>query len=75
MRRRSTAAERRRDILFWAGLAGITYETVVEHADRPYLLAVFGAMVGLAPILDYTQAKVTEYTRKLTKNGNGNGDT
>jgi len=34
-------------ILFCAGLLGIAYETLVEHSDRPYLLALFGGMVGL----------------------------
>lgn len=38
-------------VLFVAGLAGIAYETVVENADRPYLLVLFAAMVGLPAFL------------------------
>ena len=38
-------------ILFAVGVAGIVYETVYEHADRPYLLAVFAACVGLPTYL------------------------
>lgn len=34
-------------ILFVAGLGGIIFETVAEQIDRPYLLAVFGTMMGL----------------------------
>jgi hypothetical protein len=34
-------------LLFALGLAGIVYETVVVHVDRPVLLALFGGMVGL----------------------------
>lgn len=38
-------------ILFFAGLAGIAYETIVEHVDRPQLLLLFAAMVGLPAFL------------------------
>lgn len=38
-------------VLFIFGLGGITYETVADHSDRPTLLILFGAMVGLPPIL------------------------
>lgn len=34
-------------ILKVAGLAGIIYETVLQEADRPELLLLFAAMVGL----------------------------
>lgn len=34
-------------VLFIGGLAGIAYETLAEHADRPTLLVVFTAMMGL----------------------------
>lgn len=46
-------------ILFTVGLMGIAYETVVEHADRPTLLLMFGAMVGLPSFLG-RDAKVEE---------------
>lgn len=38
-------------ILFVVGLAGILYETLAEHADRPTLLLLFAAMVGLPAFL------------------------
>lgn len=38
-------------ILFITGLAGIVYETVVTKTDRPELLLLFGAMVGLPAFL------------------------
>lgn len=34
-------------LLFVGGLAGVIFETVGEQVDRPYLLAVFGTMMGL----------------------------
>lgn len=37
----------RENVRFAAGLAGLGYETVVDHSDRPVLLAVFAAMVGI----------------------------
>lgn len=38
-------------ILFVFGLAGIAYETVVVHVDRPTLLVLFGACIGLPAFL------------------------
>lgn len=38
-------------VLFAVGLAGITYETLVENVDRPTLLLIFSAMVGLPVFL------------------------
>lgn len=37
--------------LFAVGLAGIIYETLVTGADRPQLLLLFAAMVGLPAFL------------------------
>jgi hypothetical protein len=31
-----------------AGLAGVVWEALVEHVDRPYLLFMFACMMGLA---------------------------
>lgn len=42
-----SARRLRESIRFFAGLAGLAYETAVEHADRPVLLGVFAAMIGL----------------------------
>lgn len=38
-------------ILFVVGLAGIGYETLAQGGDRPTLLILFGAMVGLPAFL------------------------
>lgn len=38
-------------VLFVFGLGGIVYETIVDHTDRPTLLILFGAMVGLPAFL------------------------
>jgi len=37
----------RDNIIFFAGLAGLSWETIAEHSDRPFLLAVFAGMLGL----------------------------
>lgn len=37
----------RDNVIFFGGLLGLGWETVVEHADRPFLLAVFAGMLGL----------------------------
>lgn len=34
-------------VIFGVGICGIIYETVWESADRPTLLLLFAAMVGL----------------------------
>lgn len=39
-------------ILFIAGLLGIAFETLAEHGDRPALLVLFGAMIGLPAFLN-----------------------
>jgi hypothetical protein len=38
-------------ILFTAGLAGVAYETLAVNVDRPSLLLVFAAMMGLPVFL------------------------
>jgi len=41
-----------RDILlFFGGLAGVAYETLASQADRPTLLLLFAAMMGLPAFL------------------------
>lgn len=41
-----------RDIaLFVAGLAGVAHETLAAHAERPTLLLLFAAMLGLPAFL------------------------
>jgi hypothetical protein len=44
-------------VLFTFGLAGIAYETVVVHVDRPSLLFVFGACIGLPAFLHADEKK------------------
>jgi hypothetical protein len=38
-------------VLFVAGLAGLVHETIVSQAERPTLLLLFAAMVGLPAFL------------------------
>lgn len=55
MARRSRRGRRtaitRDSVLFSAGLAGVFYCTVFDKADRPTLLLLFGAMMGLPAFL------------------------
>jgi hypothetical protein len=44
-------------ILFFGGLSGIGYETLVGRAERPTLLILFGAMVGLPAFLRSDESK------------------
>jgi hypothetical protein len=37
--------------LFVVGLGGIVYEITIDHGDRPTLLILLGAMVGLPAFL------------------------
>jgi hypothetical protein len=47
-----------RDILlFFGGLAGVTYETVSSQIDRPTLLLLFAAMMGLPAFLRSDESK------------------
>ena len=41
----------RKDILFVAGLLGIAYEAVFRSAERPTLLLLYAAMIGLPLVL------------------------
>lgn len=36
-----------KNALFVVGIVGLGYETVIQHIDRPYLLGVFGSLLGL----------------------------
>ncbi len=44
-------------ILFTTGLAGVFHETVLTNAERPTLLFVFGAMIGLPAFLRTDEAR------------------
>ena len=50
-RRRVGIKFTRDGILFTGGLAGVFYETVFTKADRPTLLILFAAMMGLPAFL------------------------
>lgn len=45
-------------ILFGTGLAGIIYETLAQGGERPTLLILFGAMVGLPAFLRGDEKKI-----------------
>lgn len=44
-------------ILFIVGLAGIIYVTLTNGGDRPTLLVLFGAMIGLPAFLRTDERK------------------
>lgn len=44
-------------ILFVVGLAGIIYVTVTDGGDRPTLLIMFGAMIGLPAFIRTDEAR------------------
>jgi hypothetical protein len=52
-----TARLSRDTILFVSGLAGIIYETLINGGDKPTLLILFGAMVGLPAFLRADELK------------------
>jgi hypothetical protein len=39
-------------VLFTAGLLGVGHETLIQHAERPTLLILFAAMMGLPAFLN-----------------------
>lgn len=44
-------------VLFVVGLVGIAYVTVTNGGDRPTLLVLFGAMIGLPAFLRTDEAR------------------
>lgn len=46
-------------VLFFSGLAGVFYETVLSVSERPTLLLMFAAMMGLPAFLR-TDEKTTK---------------
>jgi len=61
-------------VLFVGGMLGVIYETLVEKADRPALLAVFGGMLGLPVFLRRDeQATDDDEDDAPTKPGKGKG--
>lgn len=41
----------------YAGLVGVAYETLWEQIDRPYLLGLFGTMMGIGQVAQALQTK------------------
>lgn len=52
-------------ILFGSGLLGVMYETVVEKADRPVLLLLLAAMMGLPVVLRADETGLGKLTKNL----------
>jgi hypothetical protein len=50
-------------IIKLVALVGVGYETIGEEFDRPYLLALFGAMLGIGEVVQAATSR--------SKNGNG----
>lgn len=47
----------RDSLLFLGGLAGVAHETLLTHTERPTLLILFAAMMGLPAFLRSDEAK------------------
>ncbi len=57
MSRKTIPQISRDSILFFSGLIGVGYETFGENAERPTLLILFGAMMGLPVFLNADEAR------------------
>lgn len=55
-------------VLFVCGLAGVFHETVVAQAERPSLLFVFAAMIGLPVFLRADEKKAERNGKSLNSN-------
>lgn len=47
-------------VLFVVGLLGVAHETFIQNAERPTLLLLFGAMVGLPAFIGKDAKTVKE---------------
>lgn len=47
----------RNTILLVVGLAGVAHETLVNNTDRPTLLLLFAAMIGLPAFINKDEKK------------------
>jgi hypothetical protein len=50
-------------VLFMAGLAGVAYETLDRDAERPTLLILFGAMIGLPTVFRADEKRHEDATK------------
>jgi hypothetical protein len=57
--KRPTGIQIRSTVLFAAGLAGLVHETLWSASERPTLLIMFAAMMGLPLFLKADKAAVT----------------
>jgi len=57
---RPTFVQIRTTVLFCGGLAGATYFTLVDQTDRPTLLVLFAAMMGLPLFLRNDERRQVE---------------
>lgn len=46
--------------LFAFGIAGVTYQTVIEHLDRPTLLILFAGCLGFPVFLRADESRKTK---------------
>lgn len=53
--------------MFFAGLAGVAHETIVSKVDRPELLIVFAAMMGLPAFFKADEGRSRTQPRKTAK--------
>lgn len=61
-RRRRLPRLTRDTVIFLAGLAGMAHETLFAHAERPFLIAVFAAMLGLPAFLRFDERAAHDNT-------------
>ncbi len=69
MKLRLTNILNRNIVLFTGGLAGVGHETLLTHAERPTLLILFAAMMGLPAFLSpigkaLADTQVSEHDRR-----------
>ena len=65
----------RNTILFTGGLLGVGHETLIQHAERPTLLILFAAMMGLPAFLTPANPGELGFRRKHTDADNNDNGT
>lgn len=55
-------------VLFFSGLAGVFYETVLSVSERPTLLLMFAAMMGLPAFLRTDEKPPREEGLEMMRN-------
>ena len=61
-------------VLFFAGLTGIAHETLIAKMDRPTLLLLFGAMIGLPAFLNKDEKNQAKEEKENAKSEGGSDD-